>query len=211
MPSNVQQVKKQTTVDQILSAALEVFAESGFEGARIDEIASRAEVNKAMIYYHIGDKQSLYDRVLTDVFSRTATGVTESVARVDAPVKKLKAYIRSVAANFAEQPLLQPIMMRELASGGHNLPAKAAADMLRVLDTVSAILKQGRKQKVFIRTQPLVFHLMVVGTMTYIRSSRPVRQRMAGLAEDTALASDSEDEAAHLAVFEKLALRAIRR
>ena len=211
MPVKSQQIKKQTTVDQILSAALQVFAESGFEGARIDEIASRAGVNKAMIYYHIGDKQALYDRVLNDVFSDTATRVTESVARVDAPVKKLRAYIRSVAATFDRQPLLPPIMMRELASGGHNLPAQAAADMLRVLDTVSVILKQGRKQKVFVRIEPLVFHLMVVGTMTYIRSSRPVRQRLADLADHTVLASDSEDETAHLAGFEKLALRAIRR
>jgi AcrR family transcriptional regulator len=211
MSLKAQQIKKQATVDQILSAALQVFAESGFEGARIDEIAARAGVNKAMIYYHIGDKQALYDRVLTDVFSDTADRLTESVAQVQTPVNKLKAYIRNVSATFTKHPLLPPIMMRELASGGRNLPADAAADMLRVLDTVSGILKQGRKQKVFIRTKPLVLHMMVIGTMTYVRSTRPFRRRLAGSADRAALVPDSEDATALLAEIEKLVLRAIRR
>ena len=73
--------KKQASVDRILSAAMEVFAEAGFDGARIDAIAARAAVNKAMIYYHIGDKKALYGRVLHDVFRNTADRLTEAVDR----------------------------------------------------------------------------------------------------------------------------------
>ncbi|HSN67988.1 MAG TPA: helix-turn-helix domain-containing protein, partial [Thermoanaerobaculia bacterium] len=40
--------------DQILTAAAAVFAEVGYAGARVDEIAERAGVNKAMLYYHVG-------------------------------------------------------------------------------------------------------------------------------------------------------------
>ncbi|MGK2855839.1 MAG: TetR family transcriptional regulator, partial [Thermoanaerobaculia bacterium] len=47
----------------ILEAAADVFSESGFEGARVDEIARRAGVNKAMLYYRVGNKDELYEAV----------------------------------------------------------------------------------------------------------------------------------------------------
>ena len=102
-------------------------------------------------------------------------------------------------------------MMREFASGGRHLPDAVADTMLRILDTVSAIVRQGRKKKVFVSIHPLVLHLMVVGTMTYLRSTRPVRQRLAGKIDQDTLLPDSENGVAGLADIEKLVLRAIRR
>ena len=48
------------TKGRILEAALHEFAAHGFAGARIDEIADRARVNKRMLYHYFGDKQGLY-------------------------------------------------------------------------------------------------------------------------------------------------------
>jgi AcrR family transcriptional regulator len=50
--------------ERILQAARAEFAEKGFEGARVDEIARRADVNKALIYYYFGSKQKLLDELL---------------------------------------------------------------------------------------------------------------------------------------------------
>jgi AcrR family transcriptional regulator len=56
--------KRDESIRQILDAAMEVFAEAGYEGARVDEIARRAGINKAMVYYRIGDKKTLYQEVI---------------------------------------------------------------------------------------------------------------------------------------------------
>ena len=50
---------KQETFDKIMVAAADVFVESGYGGARMDEIAKRAGVNKATIYYNVGNKETL--------------------------------------------------------------------------------------------------------------------------------------------------------
>ncbi|MBY0217815.1 TetR/AcrR family transcriptional regulator [Paenibacillus illinoisensis] len=55
----------QATQQKILAAAEEVFAEKGFDGARVDEIAKRANVNKAMLYYYFQSKEQLL-RALTE-------------------------------------------------------------------------------------------------------------------------------------------------
>lgn len=48
----------------LLKAAAREFAEQGYDGARIDEIAARARVNKRMIYAYFGDKDGIYRAVL---------------------------------------------------------------------------------------------------------------------------------------------------
>ena len=45
--------------ERILDAARSEFAEKGFDGARVDEIAKRADVNKALIYYYFKGKDEL--------------------------------------------------------------------------------------------------------------------------------------------------------
>ena len=55
--------------DRILAAAALEFAERGFAGARVDRIARRARVNKAMIYYHFKSKRALYGALLREMFT----------------------------------------------------------------------------------------------------------------------------------------------
>ncbi len=50
------------SLENILDAASEAFAESGYAGARVDDIAKRAGINKATIYYNVGNKKELYTK-----------------------------------------------------------------------------------------------------------------------------------------------------
>jgi len=52
----------------ILSAAEQVFAKAGLAGARTDDIAAAAGVNKALLYYYFKSKRGLYEAVLDDHF-----------------------------------------------------------------------------------------------------------------------------------------------
>ena len=54
----------------ILTAAENEFAQKGFFGARVDEIAAKADINKRMIYAYFGDKEALYNQVLLNTYSK---------------------------------------------------------------------------------------------------------------------------------------------
>ncbi|MBB6214203.1 AcrR family transcriptional regulator [Anaerosolibacter carboniphilus] len=54
----------QDSKQRILDAALDVFYEVGFEGARVDDIAKRAQVNKALIYYYFKSKEELLTELI---------------------------------------------------------------------------------------------------------------------------------------------------
>ena len=59
---------KASSRDVLLRAARQVFAERGLEGARVDDIARRAQVNKQLVYHYFDNKDGLYAAVLEHVY-----------------------------------------------------------------------------------------------------------------------------------------------
>jgi AcrR family transcriptional regulator len=74
--------KLNKTAEKILTAARAVFAEKGYNGTHVDEIANRAGVNKATLYYQIGDKDTLYANVIHQVLGNIAQDIAEVVTEV---------------------------------------------------------------------------------------------------------------------------------
>ncbi|GGE05804.1 TetR family transcriptional regulator [Aureimonas endophytica] len=60
----------QRTRDRILEAATAEFAAKGLAGARVDEIAARATVNKRMLYHYFGNKDALFQAVVENAYLR---------------------------------------------------------------------------------------------------------------------------------------------
>lgn len=67
------------TKAELLDVATEVFADQGYSGARVDEIADRTRTTKRMIYYYFGGKEQLYLAVL----ERAYRGIREAERAVD--------------------------------------------------------------------------------------------------------------------------------
>ena len=67
-PPIVRQRDRERTRAELLAVATKAFAESGYSGTRIDEIAERTSTTKRMIYYYFGSKEKLYLAVLEDVY-----------------------------------------------------------------------------------------------------------------------------------------------
>ncbi len=63
-----------STKQRLKDAAVAEFAARGFDGAKVDRIASRARVNKAMLYYHFHNKAALYLTILREQFGALARG-----------------------------------------------------------------------------------------------------------------------------------------
>ena len=168
--------KRAQSTKRILDAAAEVFSEVGFAGARVDEIAKRAGMNKAMIYYRIGDKQMLYEQVLHGIFDNLATRIASNIKTAPTPEQKLKTFIHNIFRTMEQHPYLAPIMMRELASGTRNFPEAVGQDLARIIGTLAAILKDGEKRGVFIETNPFLLHMMIAGTVIFYRMSEPIRR-----------------------------------
>lgn len=202
--------KRAETTRRILDTASEIFSESGFEGARVDEIARRAGVNKATIYYHIGDKQALYGQVIHDLFGNAAKQVVQNITASLSPQDKLKKYIHTLAGIVDRHPQIAAIMLREQAAGGKNLPELVAQDMAGFVGIITDILDEGVKQSIFIKTTPFLVHLMIIGAIVLFKMSMPIRSKYSVLSNTLKENNDGNlKEAA--AEVERLVLNAVRK
>ncbi len=168
--------------ERIVAAAAAVFASRGFEGARIDEIAERAGANKAMLYYHVGDKEDLYSAVLVESIDRALLLLRGATARASSPAGKLEAVLDTLATFGSSNPEFIPIIMREVAGGGRNLPDALFARLGSVFRVVSDALAEGVAAGAFRATDPLLTHVTLVGALMYLRASAPIRERVARMA-----------------------------
>jgi AcrR family transcriptional regulator len=176
---NIEKLNK--TADKILVAARAVFAEKGYSGTHVDEIANRAGVNKATLYYQIGAKDILYANVIHHVLGSIAHDIAEAVAKVDSPEEKLKAYIHSIAGAVDKNPELPPIMMREIAAGGATMPRVVVEDIASVVTILIGILEEGKKKGVFSATIPFLIHTMIMGTILFYKGSVHIKDRQTWL------------------------------
>ncbi len=202
--------RRTETTRRILDTATEIFSESGFEGARVDEIAKRAGVNKATIYYHIGDKKALYARVIHDLFGNAAKQVNQNIKASLTPEGKLKGYIQTIAGIVDRYPEIAAIMLREQASGGKNLPEVVARDIADIVGVITDILAEGVEQGIFIETKPFVVHLMIIGAIVLFKMSTPIRSKYPALS-DTFTENHHRDLKEAAAEVERLVLNAVRK
>ena len=77
----------------VFQAAAAEFSARGFDGVGVDDIADRAKVNKAMIYYHFADKLALYRAVVGDMLATIGNTVTEISGADPIPVLEEVAMI----------------------------------------------------------------------------------------------------------------------
>ena len=188
---------KLDTVNRIMQAAIIHFSRKGFGGARIDEIAREAGVNKAAIYYHIGDKAALYERVVEQVLGGMADRLTDHIKEAPTDSERIRAFIVTLAKNIRENQYIAPLMLREIADGGAALPDKVMLQMVRIFGALFCILDEASAQGRYREVNPLIMHLLILGGLSAFIAGRGMRDRIASLGgEDIRLDPDvSEEEA----------------
>ncbi len=167
----------EATAEAILKAAAEVFAEKGYEGARVDELARAAGVNKATLYYQIGDKEALYHAVLDRVLGRAADEVERAIAQEDDCEARIRAVVEVFARHTGNMRYTAPIMMREVAGGGRDLPPSATGHMGRMLGALSETLDSGVECGRFRPVNNFMVHMMMVGSLMLYSANEPIRLR----------------------------------
>ena len=155
--------RKTDSIDRIVDAARDEFAEHGFSGARVDAIAMRAGVNKALLYYHVGGKAALFERVLHQTIGVLAESLEAIIQPVADPVEKLKIYVRSLAQTVCSNPQIPSIVTQELSGGARHLPEQTVRDFARMFNLITDIIEEGVRKGVFRDTAPVLLHFMVMG------------------------------------------------
>ena len=112
-------VEKEETEERIFKAALKVFAEKGKAGARMQQIADEASINKSMLHYYFRSKEKLYEAVFGYVFKRFAFQEIHSTLEHAKTYKDtLRGFIYGfIDAHHKDQAVIRLMANENLAGG----------------------------------------------------------------------------------------------
>ncbi len=162
----------------IFQAAAHEFAERGFEAARVDRIAARARVNKAMLYYHYRSKLALYVDILRDMV-RTIGARGRAIADgPDAAERKLDAWIAAIVEEAAARPWFPAIMLRELASGASHIDDETFGLINAVFLGFRDIVAEGQRDGSFGEADPVLTYFTILPSiLIFFARQRVIAQR----------------------------------
>jgi AcrR family transcriptional regulator len=115
--------KEFSTEQTILQAAKKVFIQKGMEGARMQEIADEAGINKALLHYYFRSKDKLFEAIFQDAILKFIPDMMEML-QSDLPLfKKIEIFTGKYIDAFTENPFIPGFIMHELSRD----PSKIAA------------------------------------------------------------------------------------
>ena len=169
-----------STERRIFAAAREEFIERGLRGARMQAIADRAAVNKALVHYYFRTKERLYDAVLQDTLA-TILGAVRGQLPGNEPDNDLRSLLRRIVTIYIttlkNNPDFPRFIIRELADGGEHLPRLIDAAIAlcgdiprRIYGLFVAETEQGTVRPI----KPVHFLLNMLGMCAFTFIARPV-------------------------------------
>jgi AcrR family transcriptional regulator len=103
-----------TTEEKIFNAARIVFQRKGFSGARMQEIADEASINKAMLHYCFKNKELLFKAVFMNAFGQLAPKINEIFNSQDSVFDKITKFTSSYISFVILNPYLPQFIIQEM-------------------------------------------------------------------------------------------------
>jgi TetR/AcrR family transcriptional regulator len=169
------------TERDIFDAALRVFARNGQRGARMQEIADAAGINKAMLHYYFRSKEKLYEKVFAFTMRRFMDSFGASLEKAPTFEETLRVFIDGYVDFVRSNEDAMRLMVNENLTGGsllgeHLREATEAGDAppAILVETIAAAVEAGEIRRV----DPDHTVLSVVSTCLFFFVARPTVQVM---------------------------------
>lgn len=141
--------------DKILEVAEALFAQRGFAGVGLREVAERAALSKSALFHHFESKVHLYMEVLLQVLSRLELRLASALRVGRGPVEKLDLWVDALVDGLAETPTTARLLLRALFEDDDFPPETrspsepAEQSLLRLLADFQGLVREGRDAGVF--------------------------------------------------------------
>ena len=107
-------MKEKSAEEKILEAARQVFENKGMSGARMQEIADEAKINKSLLHYYYRSKQKLFEAVFKTAFNKLAPQINTILNSDQSICRKIKNFSKNYTSFMIKHPYLPNFILQEL-------------------------------------------------------------------------------------------------
>ena len=165
--------KKDSTEEKILDAAKTVFIAKGMDGARMQEIADEAGINKALLHYYFRSKERLFEAIFSQIVKYAFPEISRIIASDEPIVSKIEQVIDAYLGLLLKHPFIPGFIMKELSrdpSGLFKMVVKFGFNPQIVLDQVQKAMDNGEIKKM----DPRHMVVNIISMCVFPFAARPI-------------------------------------
>jgi TetR/AcrR family transcriptional regulator len=173
-----------STEEKIFEAARAVFHEQGFDGARMQEIADRAGINKSMLHYYYRSKDKLFESVFQTSIEQGLLPILQLLG-ADLPLRdKIERFVHVYIDHIVAHPHVPAFVLHELRRHPDRLKQFAGARMQSVFPPFAAQIEAAVERGEIEPVRPEHVLVNMVGLCIFPFIARPMLEAVLGFDEE---------------------------
>jgi len=174
--------QEKNTEEQIIAAAKKIFLQRGLAGARMQDIADEAGINKALLHYYYRSKEKLFDMVFDEAFDKVISRLSMIISTNMPLPDKIRSIVRGYIEALSENPHLPLFILNELQQDPELLIRKFKSkpnfpDLQLFLMEVAKAGEQGIIKKI----SPIQLMINVLSLCVFPFAARPLLKGVVGM------------------------------
>ena len=174
-----------TTEEKILAAAQKIFVKKGMAGARMQEIADEAGINKAMLHYYFRNKEMLFEMIFRQAAQKLFPRLN-LIFESDIPLfEKIEKFVGDYIDVIQENPYLPMFVLGEMNSnpGGFYKKMKHEFNFPKPDKFLMQIKREAQEGKIK-PVNPLQLLMNIISGTIFPFMARPIFQMHIGLSDE---------------------------
>ncbi len=167
----------------ILTAARDLFAVHGYDGASVRAITARAGVNLGAVAYHFGSKQALYEAVTGEIAGAAAERILAAARRGGSPLERIDSVVGAFFTYLYENPVVPKLMIHTLAAR-EAMPEAVRSTMGANLRALANVITEGQVDGSIRSGDPNLMALSVASQPLWLAFARPILRDGVSLDQD---------------------------
>jgi AcrR family transcriptional regulator len=141
--------KRRLRKEDILVEATRLFAERGYEGASMGDLAERVGLRKASLFHHFPSKDALYATVLEQLMQGVRAAIEGSARAEGSFVERLDALTAALTATLSARPDAARLLIREAMDSGPVMKEGLGRSAREVMAAALEFARQGQEEGAF--------------------------------------------------------------
>lgn len=165
--------KKDSTEEKILDAAKTVFLAKGMDGARMQEIADEAGINKALLHYYFRSKERLFEAIFSQIVKYAFPEITRIIASDETIATKIEQVVDAYISLLIKHPFIPGFIIKEInrdPSGLFKLIIKFGLNPQVIVEQIELAMDRGE----IIRMDPRHLALNIISMCVFPFAARPI-------------------------------------
>ena len=167
-----------STVARIVIAARKVFAQKGLNGARMDEIARAAGVNKALPYYYFRNKEELHRFVIETMIAQISKQMESPAVLAMDPPERVRALVNLTFDFVMRNPAYPRLIQREMMAARRPLHWMVVAHHRPLHKRAVKTIREGIARGQFRAVDPDQMVFTIFGMIMYYFATGPLASQI---------------------------------